>query len=70
MILTGEFIVLKDKKICKFTKYSDIPESFEQVISFKPDYSEGPHTEEEHNHMESWIRTPSQTTSFGIGWMS
>ena len=45
MILTGEFVVLKDKKICKFNKYSDIPESFEQVISFKPDYPEGPHTE-------------------------
>ena len=37
MILTNEFVVLKDKKICKFNKYSDIPESFEQ-ISFKPDY--------------------------------
>tara|TARA_Y100000992_G_C20910572_1_gene325287 strand:- start:73 stop:279 length:207 start_codon:yes stop_codon:yes gene_type:complete len=54
MTLTGEFVVLKDKKICKFTKYSDIPESFEQVISFKPDYPEGPHTEEEHKHMESF----------------
>ena len=44
MILTGEFVVLKDKKLLKFTKYSDIPESFEHVISFKPDYPEGPHT--------------------------
>ena len=54
MILTGEYVVLKDKKICKFTKYSDIPESFEQVISFIPDYPEGPHTQEEHNFMETF----------------
>ena len=54
MILTGEFVVLKDKKICKFTKYSDIPKSFEQVISFIPDYPEGPHTQEEHNFMETF----------------
>ena len=54
MILTGEFVVLKDKKLLKFTKYSDIPESFEHVISFKPDYPEGPHTREEHDFMETF----------------
>jgi hypothetical protein len=54
MTLTGKFEVLKDKKVHKFTKFSDIPESFEHVISFIPDYPEGPHTQEEHNFMETF----------------
>ena len=54
MTLTGEFVVLKNKKLHKFTKYSDIPESFEHVISFKPDYPEGPHTQEERDFMETF----------------
>jgi len=54
MTLTGKFEVLKDKKVYKFTKFSDIPESFEQVISFIPDYPKGPHTQEEHNFMETF----------------
>ena len=54
MTLTGEFIIRINGLIKTYNNFDDIPNSFEHVISFKPDYPEGPHTEEEHNHMESF----------------
>ena len=53
-MLIGEFVIKINGKLERYNKFDDIPNSFEHLISFKPDYSEGPHTEEEHKHMESF----------------
>jgi len=53
-MLIGEFVIKRNGKLERYNKFDDIPNSFEHIISFKPDYSEGPHTEEEHKHMESF----------------
>tara|TARA_B100000963_G_C22011598_1_gene403147 strand:- start:7 stop:207 length:201 start_codon:yes stop_codon:yes gene_type:complete len=47
--MKGNFQVLIDKKVKKFTNYEDIPETISEVISFEPDFPEPPHTEEQHN---------------------
>jgi len=46
--MKGEYKVLKDGKILKYDNYDDIPQEFDNVISYKPDWPEPPHTEEEH----------------------
>jgi len=46
--MRGEYKVLKDGKILKYDNYDDIPQEFDNVISYKPDWPEPPHTEEEH----------------------
>ena len=53
-MLIGEFVIKINGKLERYNKFDDIPNSFEHLISFKPDYPEGPHTEEEHKHMESF----------------
>jgi len=49
--MIGEFKVLKGGKILTFTNYDDILQEVDNVISFKPDWPEPPHTEEEHEIM-------------------
>lgn len=46
--MRGEYKVLKGGKILKYDNYDDIPQEFDNVISYKPDWPEPPHTEEEH----------------------
>jgi len=46
--MRGEYKILKDGKILKYDNYDDIPQEFDNVISYKPDWPEPPHTEEEH----------------------
>lgn len=48
------FKILIDGKTRVYTKFEDIPESFENVISFIPEMPPPPHTDEEHEEMEQW----------------
>jgi hypothetical protein len=50
----AEFVLLIDGKLKTFDNYDDLPEEFDNVIKFIPDYSEGPHTHEEHEEIELW----------------
>ena len=50
-MLIGEFVIKRNKKLERYNKFDDIPNSFEHLISFKPDYPEPPHTEEQHHEM-------------------
>jgi hypothetical protein len=47
----AEFVVLKDGVLITFENYDDIPEKFDNLIKFIPDYDEGPHTHEQHEEM-------------------
>ena len=49
-----EFVVLIGKELKTYTRYEDIPEEFDNVISFKPEIPEPPHTEEQHEEIDSW----------------
>ena len=41
-------------KLQTYTNYEDIPLDFDHVIKFVPDIPEGPHTEDEHDLIDSW----------------
>ena len=53
-MLTGKFVIRKNGRLESYNKFDDIPNSFEHVISFKPDYPPEPHTEEQHNQMSKF----------------
>ena len=50
----GEFKVLIDGNIVTFLNYDDIPQRFDNIVSFKPHMIPGPHTEEEHQINSLW----------------
>jgi hypothetical protein len=52
--LIGEFIIKRGGKLEKYQNYNDIPNQFEHVISFKPNYPSEPHTEEQHNQISKF----------------
>tara|TARA_B100001996_G_scaffold101862_1_gene76392 strand:+ start:1133 stop:1330 length:198 start_codon:yes stop_codon:yes gene_type:complete len=49
--VNGQFIVKVGNNLLEFSNYNDIPDTFDNVVVFKPDYPEPPHTEEEHNFL-------------------
>jgi hypothetical protein len=53
-MLTGSFKILLNGELVTYTNYNDIPESFDNVIEFLPDYPPGPHTEEEHEYVGTY----------------
>ena len=50
--MTGEFIIKIGEKLITYTDYDDIPNTFDHVIKFDPDWPEPPHTQEDHDLME------------------
>ena len=53
-MLIGEFVIKRNGKLERYNKFDDIPNSFEHLISFKPDYPPEPHPEEQHNQMSKF----------------
>jgi hypothetical protein len=54
--LNHEFHILVNGKVEIYNRYEDIPERFEHIILFKPDYDheDTPHSHEEHEELDSW----------------
>jgi hypothetical protein len=50
----AEFVILRNGVLETYDRYEDIPEKFDNVIKFIPDYSDGPHTHEEHDELHLW----------------
>lgn len=50
----AEFVLIVDGELKTFSNYEDIPEVFDNLIKFKPDFPDGPHTDEEHELIHSW----------------
>ena len=50
--MTGEFIIKIGEELITYTDYDDIPNTFDHVIKFNPDWPEPPHTQEDHDLME------------------
>ena len=49
-----EFVVLRNGKLETYTDYDSIPNDFDHVIRFLPEFPEGPHTEEQHAELATW----------------
>ena len=52
--MKGEFIIMVEGELITYTDYDDIPNTFNHVIKFNPDYPEGPHTQEDHDYMDTF----------------
>jgi hypothetical protein len=50
----AEFVILRNGVLETYNNYEDIPQTFDNVIKFIPDYSEGPHTHDEHEELHLW----------------
>ena len=50
--MKGEFIIKIGEELITYTDYNDIPNTFDHVIKFDPDWPEPPHTQEDHDLME------------------
>ena len=52
--MKGEFIIKVGSALVTYDDYDDIPMEFDNLISFKPDAPEPPHTQEDHEEMEKY----------------
>lgn len=52
--MAHEFVILRNGVLETYDKYEDIPESFDNLIKFLPDIPDGPHTDEQHEEIDSW----------------
>ena len=48
------FVIRDQEKLHVYTRYDDIPEIFDHVIEFLPEYPPPPHTEADHREIDSW----------------
>lgn len=54
--MAHKFKILLNGKVMEYENYEDIPESFDNLIAFIPDIPPGPHTDEQHEEIEDWMR--------------
>ena len=52
--MKGEFIIREGSAIITFEYFDEIPMEFDNLISFKPDAPEPPHSKEDHEEMETY----------------
>jgi len=49
-----KFVILVDGELKTYHNFEDIPSSFENVIEFRPHVPEGPHSDSDHNIINTW----------------
>jgi enterochelin esterase-like enzyme len=49
-----KFVIKVNGNLETYTKYEDIPETFDHVIEFSPEVPQPPHTEEQHEEIDKW----------------
>ena len=52
--MQGEYKIMINREVVTYTNYDDIPESFDKIISFKPDFPPDPHSDEDHAFMDTF----------------
>ena len=52
--MKGKFVIKIGSAIVTYEEFDDIPMEFDNLISFKPDAPEPPHSEEDHKEMETY----------------
>ena len=48
------FVIMHGNILAEFDRYEDIPDDFDHVIEFLPEIPPGPHTDEQHEEIDSW----------------
>ena len=49
-----KFVVRINQDLKEYSNYDDIPNEFDNLISFEPVIPPEPHTEEQHEEIEKW----------------
>ena len=49
------FVIRDGGRLQVFERYEDIPAVFDHLIEFKPEVPPGPHTDQEHQEIASWL---------------
>ena len=52
--MRGRFVILRDGELEIYDSYDQIPERFDNLIEFMPDYPPGPHTPEQHDEIGTY----------------
>ena len=52
--MEGKFVIKIGNQLHTYTQYDEIPNEIGAVISFEPNYPTPPHTEEQHNYIETF----------------
>ena len=52
--MKGQFIVRIETSLLEFSDYNNIPDKFDNVVIFKPEYPPSPHSEEDHAYIETF----------------
>ena len=52
--MKGKFVIKIGSAIVTYEEFDDIPMEFDNLISFKPDAPEPPHSEEDHKEMKKY----------------
>ena len=50
----GEYIIFVNGRVETYTNWEDIPSSFENIIKFNPTPPPSPHSEEDHEYIETF----------------
>ena len=61
--MRGEFVIRIGSATVTYNTFEDIPMKFDNLISFKPDAPEPPHSEEDHKEMETYNEKLQQLMS-------
>jgi len=48
------FVIMRGNTLAEYDCYEDIPDDFDHVIEFLPEIPTGPHTDEQHEEIDSW----------------
>ena len=49
------FVVMIRNDLYEYQHYEDIPTEFDHLIEFCPEIPPGPHTQEQHDEIDSWV---------------
>ena len=52
--MKGQFVVKVGTSLLEFSDYNNIPDKFDNLISFKPEYPSSPHCQEDHEYIETF----------------
>ena len=64
--MIGEYIVKIGNKLFDYTNVDDIPEKFDHLIKFLPTLPPEPHSQEEHDLIDSFIPKMREIQKRGI----
>jgi hypothetical protein len=53
--MAHRFVILIAGELHTYDQYHQIPDQFDHVIEFCPEIPPGPHTDAQHEEIESWI---------------